>query len=245
VELFKNIFARIWAVWGLLTFALTLLIVAPFIWGIGLIAEPRRTEVMRRIFVVWMRIFMTLIGCRVVVKGREHFRKGESYIVTCNHNSLMDVPLSTPQIPGPNKTIAKIEMAKIPVFGLIYKRGSVLVDRKNEESRKNSYIAMKQVLDMGMHVCIYPEGTRNKTRELLQPFHNGAFKLAADTGRPIIPALIFNTGKVLPNNKSFYLLPGTMRMHFLPPVQVSPADTPESLKDAVFTIMKNYYEANR
>ncbi len=58
----------------------------------------------------------------------------------------MDVPMTTPFIPGPNKTIAKIEMASIPVFGVIYKRGSVLVDRKSEESRKNSYVQMKEVL---------------------------------------------------------------------------------------------------
>src|SRR6185436_5631575 len=104
------------------------------------------------------------------------FKNGENYIVVCNHNSFMDVPLTTPFIPGPNKTIAKIEMAKIPLFGLIYQRGSVLVDRKNEESRKNSYIKMKDVLQMGMHMCIYPEGTRNKTTAPLQPFHNGAFR---------------------------------------------------------------------
>ena len=80
-------------------------------------------------------------------------------------------------------------MAKIPLFGLIYKRGSVLVDRKSEESRKNSFVKMKEVLDMGLHMCIYPEGTRNKTTEPLQRFHNGAFKLAIDTGKPIFPQL--------------------------------------------------------
>src|SRR5439155_14872246 len=109
----------------------------------------------------------------------------------------MDVPLTSPGIPGANKTIAKIEMARIPLFGMIYKRGSVLVDRKSEESRRKSFNKMKEVLQMGMHMCIYPEGTRNKTNEPLQRFHDGAFRLAVETKKDIMPAVIFYTNKVL------------------------------------------------
>ncbi|RZJ21552.1 MAG: hypothetical protein EON51_11145, partial [Acinetobacter sp.] len=68
-------------------------------------------------------------------------------IVICNHNSFMDIPISTPSIPGANKTIAKIELAKVPVFGAMYTAGSVLVDRKSETSRKESLTKMKKVLD--------------------------------------------------------------------------------------------------
>ena len=65
-----------------------------------------------------MRFFFFATGCRLKVFGKKNFKPGENYIVICNHNSLMDVPISTPFIPGANKTIAKVEMAKIPVFGL-------------------------------------------------------------------------------------------------------------------------------
>lgn len=130
-----------------------------------------------------MAIFFTLSGVRLTIRGRENFKKGENYIVVCNHNSLMDVPLTSPGIPGANKTIAKIEMAKIPVFGIIYKRGSVLLDRKSDASRRDSYLAMKDVLEKGMHMCIYPEGTRNKTENPLKSFHDGAFRLSFDTGK--------------------------------------------------------------
>jgi 1-acyl-sn-glycerol-3-phosphate acyltransferase len=150
----------------------------------------------------------------------------------------MDIPLSSPGIPGPNKTIAKTEMAKIPLFGMIYKRGSVLVNRKSEESRRNSFLKMKAVLDMGLHMCIYPEGTRNKTSEPLQRFHDGAFKLAAETKKPIIPSLIFYTSKVLPR-KSFFFWPHKVEMHFLPSVPVE-NKTAQELKEEVFSIMKNY-----
>lgn len=155
----------------------------------------------------------------------------------------MDVPLSSPAIPGPNKTIAKIEMARIPVFGTIYKAGSVLVDRKSEQSRKKSYTKMRQVLAMGLHMCIYPEGTRNKTTQPLTRFQDGAFKLAVDTGKSIIPAVIFNTNKVMPRNKIFFIWPRPVEMHFLAPL--SPVNkTVDQLKQEAFEIMKDYYVRN-
>ena len=156
----------------------------------------------------------------------------------------MDVPVATPFIPGANKTIAKLEMAKLPVFGLIYKRGSVLVDRNDKKSRLDSFRKMRNVLALGMHMCIYPEGTRNKTSEPLKEFHDGAFKLAKESGVSIIPTLIFNTRKVLPPGKSLYLHPSKMEIHFLAPVNPGEEESYEMLKEKVHQIMREYYLKN-
>ena len=190
-----------------------------------------------------MDVWLHLIGCPVTVTGEEHFAAHTAYIVTCNHNSLMDVPLSAPYIPGPNKTIAKTSFAKVPLFGWYYRKGSVLVDRNSDKSRRKSYEEMKQVLQQGMHMCIYPEGTRNRGNEPLKKFYDGAFKLATDTGVSIVPAIIFNTKKVLPIHKLFYLAPKKLRMHFLPPVSPAGMTTAE-LKEKVFGMMWKYYEDN-
>jgi 1-acyl-sn-glycerol-3-phosphate acyltransferase len=214
------------------------------IWIAGFWKEPKRTIIFQHISRLWMRVFFFFSGVRISIKGKENFKKGETYIVISNHNSLMDIPMTTPFIPGANKTIAKVEMAKIPVFGMIYKTGSVLVDRKSEESRRNSLLQMKEVLRMGMHMCIYPEGTRNKSLEPLQPFHNGAFRLALDSGCAILPTLIFNTAKVLPVGKPFFFWPVKVRMHFLP--AVAPGNmTTDQLKEKLFAIMKDYYSQHR
>ena len=236
----KNILGRIFALWALCVFAITLLLILIPVWVLGFAKEPKRTIYIFKIFDVWMTLFFILSGVRRIHKGRENFKKGQAYIVVCNHRSFMDVPLSSPGIPGPNKTIAKIEMARIPIFGVIYKSGSVLVDRKSEESRRTSYTRMKEVLQMGLHMCIYPEGTRNKTAAPLQKFKDGAFRLATDTGREIIPTLIFHTSKVLPTNKSFYFWPHHVEMHFLPPVAATGKSTQE-LKEEVYRIMHDYY----
>jgi len=241
----KNIFGRIWAVWALLLFSITLLFVVIPIWLSGFIQDPRGTEIFRRVSRLWMNIFLTGIGCPLKVKGKENFKKGETYIVACNHKSLMDVPISTPYIPGPNKTIAKKEFAKVPLFGLIYKRGSVLVDRNSDESRRKSFEDMKAVLQQGVHMCIYPEGTRNKTGNPLKSFYDGAFKLASATGTAIVPALIFNTEKVLPNNKKFFVWPHRLSIHFLPPIAVTRNRDAASLREQVFKVMWDYYEEHK
>jgi len=241
MKLVKAIIGRLFAVWAILVFIATMLIfLIPFFIFSYPAPDPAKTN--RFVFLarIWMAVFMPLIGCPVTVRGRKNFAPGENYIVVCNHNSLMDVPISVPAIPGGNKTIAKIEMAKIPLFGMIYRTGSILVDRNSENSRKESYGSMKKVLGMGLHMCIYPEGTRNKTNEPLQRFHDGAFKLAVETGRPIIPSLLFHTKKVLPPGKTFYFWPHKVEMHFLTPVPVG-NKTAQELKEEVFQLMKDYY----
>ena len=245
MSLFKEIFGRIWAAWSAILFVVTMFIfIIPFLL-IRLLPEPRVTHIFIAISKLWMQIFLNGIGCHLTVRGREHFKKGNNYIVICNHNSLMDVPVSCPFIPGGNKTIAKKEMTRVPVFGMLYAMGSVLVDRKDEKSRRESYAQMKQVLQMGLHMSIYPEGTRNTTPDPLKPFHDGAFRLAIDTGKPIIPSLIFNTKKVLPQHKTFFVWPHFLEMHFMEPVYLQNDDTVASLKQRIFEQMRDYYVTRR
>lgn len=243
MKMLKNIFGAFWAVWGLLSFSATLLIIIIPVCITFFIKEPKGTEAFRQISKGWMKVWLTLIGSPLKVVGKHNFERGKTYIVVCNHNSLMDVPVTTPFVPGANKTIAKKSFTKAPVFGWVYKRGSVLVDREDEESRRQSFEEMKETLSKGLHMVIYAEGTRNRSADPLKAFHNGAFKLAVESQKEIIPTLIFNTKTVLPLNKTFYLWPHTLEMHFLPPVSARNI-TSKDLKEKVFKIMWDYYKSH-
>jgi 1-acyl-sn-glycerol-3-phosphate acyltransferase len=233
----KEVMARLFALYALLLFVPSLIVTALVFSYLRIkYQEPELSVRTHKWFRRWMRLFTNCIFSPVKTRGEENFAPGENYIVVCNHRSLMDVPVSTPFIPGPNKTIAKKEMSKIPLFGIVYKTGSVLVDRKSEKSRRQSYEDMKKVLDMGLHMCIYPEGTRNRSHMPLKRFHDGAFKLAIETGKKIIPTAIYNTSKVLPPDKFFYLWPYKMKMQFCEPVDPTGL-TVEELKQKVFNIM--------
>lgn len=236
-----NIFGGIWAFWGLISFVVTFLIIfIPSMLSYLFKDEKKGQAYFIAVSRWWMRIWLVMIGCPVTVKGKENFEKGKNYIIVFNHNALLDVPLSAPFVPGANKTIAKSSFAKVPIFGWFYKRGSVLLDRKSEKSRVRSYEEMKQTLFKGMHICIYPEGTRNRTGQPLKPFYEGAFKLATETQKEIIPCVIIGTGSAMPIHKTFHLIPTPLLMIFMPPV--SPAGLhAKALKETVFNSMLQQY----
>jgi 1-acyl-sn-glycerol-3-phosphate acyltransferase len=244
MKIIKNIFARFWALWGLISFVITfLLIFLPSMASHLFKDEKKGQTFFINVSKWWMNVWLILIACPVKVKGKENFKKNENYIVVFNHNALLDVPLSAPYVPGGNKTIAKDSFAKVPVFGWFYKRGAILINRKDERSRIKSYEDMKKELAKGMHMCIYPEGTRNRTAAPLKQFYDGAFKLATDSKKEIIPCLIIGTKKAMPVNKFFFLFPTPLKMHFLPAVSAENI-TAKDLKEKVFNIMKDHYTAN-
>ncbi len=240
MQIIKNIFGRIWALWGMISFVVTFLIIFIPSMITYLVPDPKGQDLFIKISRLWMFVWLRLVGCPLKVTGKEYFAKNTAYIVPCNHNSMLDVPISCPFIPGANKTIAKKSFTKVPLFGWFYRKGAVLVDRKNESSRRKSFEEMKKVLSGGMHMSIYPEGTRNRTDEPLKKFHDGAFKLAVATNTSIIPAVILHSKKALPLSKFFYFIPHKLEMHFLEPVPVA-EQTADQLKEKVFEIMKAYY----
>ena len=244
MKILREIFGRLWALWALILFLPTMFIALPFYLCCYIFKEPFASKWHRGVSRIWMTFFLNLIGCPLKVVGKEYFAEEQNYVVVCNHNSLMDIPITTPFMPQANKTIAKTTFAFIPVFGWIYAAGSILVNRKSEQSRRDSFKKMRWVLTIGLDMVIYPEGTRNRTNDPLKSFYDGAFKLAVDTGKPVMPALLFNTRKVLPPGKFFYLEPHKMEMHFLPPA-ISKETHSKQLKEKVFTQMWNYYEANK
>jgi 1-acyl-sn-glycerol-3-phosphate acyltransferase len=243
----KNLAGRIYLCYFLLLFILTMLPAYVAVLFIYRLPDPKRSMALHSIFKVWMGVFMPLVFCPVRRSGKEYFEAGKTYVVVCNHSSFIDIPVSSPWIPGPNKTLAKIEISKVPLFGTIYKTGTILVNREEEQSRKQSFTAMRQTLQMGLHLCLYPEGTRNKSDQGLQAFQDGAFVVAIREQAPIIPALIFNTGKILPYNKKFWARPCSIPFHFLPAIPtegLTLRDLPE-LKQKTWTIMNDYYNHHK
>lgn len=241
----KNIVGRIAALWMAVWFVITILLVAipVSICHLTIREDRKRTLAIMKWYRVWMTAYLPVVGCPMRRHGLENFRTGENYVVVANHNALVDILVSTPSVPGASKTLAKAELARIPIFGLVYRSGSILVDRKDPHSRRKSLLDMKAVLDQGMHLVLYPEGTRNKTTEPLAPFFDGAFSMAISAQKPIIPALLFHTRGILPPGKVFFARPHAIPIHFLEPIPtagLTKADVP-ALKEKVFGIMKAYY----
>ena len=226
-------------------FVLTMLLVFIPVWLISLLDEPERAKKLHVVFRIWMGFYLPIVFCPVKRSGKQNFKKGEQYVVVLNHNSFVDGSISSPWIPGPNKTLLKIEIAKVPFFGKIFKTAAILVDRKTRVSRQQSLVKMQEVLKMGLHLCLYPEGTRNNTNEPLQPFHDGAFIIAIKAQKPVMPGVIFNTRKILPINKKLWATPSPIRIDFLNPISTEglTLNDVQALKEKVHNVMAKHYTA--
>ena len=243
MKLLKSIIGRTLAFWALLMFATSMFVYMWFYIYCLLLREPNKTRWHRKMSQVWMGTFMILSGIRFSVRGKHHFDGLENAIVVCNHNSMLDIPVSFPFLPRANKTIAKKSLSKVPIFGWIYSIGTVLVDRNDSKSRQASFDQMKYVLNHGLDMLIYPEGTRNKTSAPLKSFYDGAFKLSIETQKPIVPVVLLNSKKMLPAKPIMYFKPGKIIMNILPAVNPQ-GHSIDSLKKTVYDIMANYYLEN-
>jgi 1-acyl-sn-glycerol-3-phosphate acyltransferase len=184
---------------------------------------------------------MTFIFIKINTHKNPKWDKNKSYIYIGNHGSYLDAPaviLSTPSI---FKPLGKIEMAKFPVFGWIYKKMVIMVDRKDKESRAASVAALKAELNAGMSILLFPEGTMNTSELMLKDFYDGAFKISIETQTPIAPMLLLNAKKMLPRKQPLMFNPGVLQVicaDIISPENYT-MDNVEAYKQAVFNAMNN------
>ncbi len=171
------------------------------------------------------------------IEGQENFDHNEAYIFACNHNSFLDGIAICLAIPNDFRPLGKVELLKIPVFGLMYRHVVILVKRNSIESRHKSMLTMVKKIKEGISILIFPEGTMNKGAELLQPFMNGAFSLAVEVQRPIVPMIMHNSKNVMPRVPNYTLQPGIIKIQFLSPVMTSGLNKNDidSLKSEVYS----------
>jgi len=192
---------------------------------------------------IWSWIFSQLTFIRYEFHGRAYFRKDQSYIFVSNHTSFLDLPGLRMLIPGEFRPLAKKELLKIPVFGLIARGATVIVDRSSGESRKKSMDRLKKILAEGISILLFAEGTQNRSREILHPFKDGAFRLAIDTQKPLLPMVVIGAGKLMPPG-TINLRPGTIKIIVGPEIPVTGITETIDLKNHTFDVMKKMMVQN-
>ena len=140
-----------------------------------------------------------------------------------------------PADPGYTSGFAKRSVFKLPVFGYCLKLGGFIpVDRKgNKESAQESIAAAQRLLDKGLHITTFVEGTRSQDGRLLV-FKKGPFYLAEATGAPCIPASIYGTESSMAKG-SFGIKPGTAHIVFHEPIKAGDFASREDLMQAART----------
>ena len=156
---------------------------------------------------------------RYEIRGREKIDLNKSYIYSSNHTSFLDAPGLALGVPTQFRPLAKKELKKIPIFGLIVRVVTIVVDRSSPASRRKSIENLKSILKQGISILIFPEGTQNRTDQPLQPFYDGAFRIALQTETAIAPIMILNAGKLMAPS-SLSVRPGKIKVLFADPIEV-------------------------
>ncbi len=248
VKLLKKVAAFLFLVWGFLVFISAMIIVFPFILLMSALFKKKRAQDILFFFLkVWASIFSVLCFFPVRTRGRKTLNTDKACIYVCNHNSYLDAIAVVLSIPGSFKPLGKIEMVKTPIFGMIYKRVVVLIDRKSQESRARSVEELKLDLENGQSILIFPEGTMNRSDAPLSEFFDGAFRLAIETQTDIVPMVILNARKLLPRNNPLSAKPGILDCVFAERIEVKglKANELEDLKTKVYNCMEELIIANR
>jgi 1-acyl-sn-glycerol-3-phosphate acyltransferase len=228
----------LYLVWVLFVFTFFMILFLPFFLIPPLFGD--RSVVITYFFLrLWSWVFSKLNFIPYEIHGRHHIKKGKSYIYVSNHTSFLDIPALLIALPGQFRPLAKKELLKIPIFGWIARAATVIVDRTNHDSRLESLERLKKTLAKGISILIFAEGTQNRSKEILQPFKDGAFRMALETKQPILPIMIMGAGKLMPPGK-FKILPGRIKIIIgeeIPVDGYSPKDL-QQLKANVFETMK-------
>ena len=139
---------------------------------------------------LWGRIFFGLLFIPVSIEFKSALAKNKKYIFAANHFSFLDIAVFG--FSGqPYAFIGKSSITKLPLFGWMFKKLHIPVDRRSPQSRYQSLVRADEMLESGRSVVFFPEGgITTKEPPKLMPFKDGAFKLAIEKQIPLIPVTI-------------------------------------------------------
>lgn len=201
-----------------LFFAISALLI-PVLILIGLLLAPfgswRRTMARVRFLIKVYGWAMMACGYPLLrVKGEQKDGKPPlPCIYICNHRSAVDA-FTMAMLPGEIVQVVNVWPFKLPVLGFFAKFAGYLSIR--EMAPEEFRLRASKLLDQGVSIAAFPEGTRSASREM-GPFHGSLFRLALETGVPIVPVCLSGTEQVMPRGTRF-LNPGLIRVRSLEPV---------------------------
>lgn len=160
-------------------------------WLIGLKWPKARAVSSQWIVNKAFKLVLFMAGTKVTVIGEENVPKDRAVLYVLNHRSIFDIVLTYVRTPRQTGYIAKKETKKVPVFSTwMAFMNCQFLDRSD---LRNGLVVINKAAELiksGVSMCIFPEGTRNKTEEPLGPFHDGSLKIAQKAECDIIPVTI-------------------------------------------------------
>ncbi|MGE0684910.1 MAG: lysophospholipid acyltransferase family protein [Candidatus Binatia bacterium] len=183
----------------------------------------------------WARGVLWVCGIAVRVRGRERLDASTSYIFMANHQSNFDIPIlmaafDTLQV----RWVSKRAVRKVPIIGLCMQRTQqVLVDRESPTQAVAVIRQVKTLLNAGISVIFFPEGTRTRDGRL-QVFKPGGFAVAVEAGVSVAPVTVKGSRTIWPPG-GLDIRSGIVEVVFSDPVQLAPHLSKKAAREDLLT----------
>jgi len=209
--------------------------------------DPRRYY--RRI--VFLRKWISLaglysVGIRLKVEFEQPIDWRRHYVICPNHTSILDITAVNRTCPVPFSFMGKMELLKNPVTCIFFRTIDIPVNRESRISAFRAFERAKNLLREGRSVVVFPEGKIDDDfPPRLHPFKSGAFRLATETGTPILPVVIQDAWKILwDDGRTFGSRPGIIHVKVLAPIETADLDAAafEALEEDVHNRMKQDWD---
>ena len=207
----------LYRIWFYILVLVPIIVLFPFI--LATILSEKTYPLFFKIARLWSKIILIGMGFNYSIEGDEVFEDGKSYMLVANHTSMIDIMLMLIAVKNhPFVFVGKKELAKIPLFGFIYKRVCILVDRSNSKNHYQVFERAQKRIHQGLSICIFPEGGVPEEHIVLDEFKDGAFRIALEHGLPIVPMVFFDNKKRF-SYTFFSGSPGKMRAKIYPIIE--------------------------
>ena len=177
----------LYRIWFYILVLVPIIVLFPFIF-LTIISE-KTYPLFFKIARLWAKMILIGMGFHYKINGDTIFEEGKSYMLVANHTSMTDIMLMLVLVKNhPFVFVGKKELAQIPIFGFIYRRVCILVDRSSSKSRYQVFERAQNRIQQGLSICIFPEGGVPSDESIvLDDFKDGAFRLAIEHQIPIVP----------------------------------------------------------
>ncbi len=165
----------------------------------------------------WAVIFFKVSMIPVKEAYRQELNQSGVYIFCANHTSFLDIPLLG-LITVPFVFVGKSSISKVPLFGYVYKKIHITLDRTRLKSRYQTLEKASKVIDQGTSLVMFPEGGSGKEPPRLSPFKDGPFRIAIEKQIPLVPVTIPYNWIILPNRANLMVTRRTAAIIYHPPV---------------------------
>ncbi len=228
-----------YTLWATFWFVFLFIILFPFFWFF--LQKTEWKPIAHRLNRFWGKLFFPIAGIPIKIQYDFEPDVNKTYVFCANHFSYLDIASMGMIIKNYFAFVGKASLKGVPLFGYMFAKLHIQVDRGDKNSRATSMTRSIKALKSGRSIMIFPEGGiwSKEMPKMSLPLKDGGFAMAIQQQLPIVPISLLNNYKIMPDGH-FAVYPQTIRAIVHQPIEtigMTNADV-EDLKTRFYNVVQ-------